>query len=1542
MLSQIKMQMRPPEPSTSNAEWTANAERLMSMGEVAFYCKDCDFLTATLEQLQSHEKAGDHSSPSDPRPCPLCTRKPNTPLKSHLLDAHNIADEVAEELMASIPISASGKEIVGLYRHRCAHCPLVFKHGEQLKSHELTHSFRVNHKCPNCTRTFSSVLLLLQHQQDEHSELKCELCSATFGDKQGLDSHLGSVEHLNRTKQFLEDQPNKLQLNEKVMQLLQRSSEDRESPSDKPKPYKCNVCKLNYSQGSTLDIHLRSVGHQNRMNRLNELVKCGEIDASKPVSEQPGGIPQKPIGDLVDNEKALTTFCAENWIPGKYEVVEVVLERDPSLGLGITVAGYVHKKEEISGVFVKSLVPNSSAHLSRQIRVHDLIIEVNGISLEKKRHADSVRTLVKSGQTARLKMIRFAAESPQAICLKMLHEQETAQQVEDIQSDLIDYKTFWQNRLGADYEVVVVDLKPDKHTEEDAGLGLSLEGTVDIVDGTHLCPHHYIESLRKDGPAAKIGILKAGDELLQADASDMNSTENPVNFMNILNMAQFMQLAQNPSTSATDSGLDLSENNGIDLSSILNGQDSKSEEKPKPRKLGQDFRRSLEGYGFELVSQFVDDLKKEKIDFIPDNEILELRQQFDDINKNSVPIDGIQQFAENLKKAVDEVSDDVLIENEDEDGPPEPKRARSDNSKASGQKLPEAKSEFKTELMSQMMNLPFMNNNPFVNMSPDMFQAAFASMLGTQAAPDSPSPNSASQKRARTRITDDQLKILRQYFDINNSPTELQIKEMSNKTGLPEKVIKHWFRNTLFKERQRDKNSPYNFNVQPMMRIDLDTYEKTGEAKIINLKDEEDQKPDEKSDSGSKTPEEQTNLAQDVLANLTQAAAAFNQIPNYAALAGQNPFASFLEQESSQMNQNPLAQLMNGFNSVIPMVSQQSKSSGNSTGRRANRTRFTDFQLRTLQEFFDRQAYPKDDDLEMLSKKLSLSPRVIVVWFQNARQKARKIYENQPNQDNTDRFIRTPGCNFQCKRCQLVFQRYYELIQHQQRVCYANDTDAQNTDNKSVEENMTEEERQKPVSSSQTDEDKRKDSHDNNNTPQDLLKLITGAADSEALMKMFANQAQHKKFSKRCPFCANLFTSKDSMSNHIAHQHSDNPLATTVNVDNLPEADESLSTTEGLLGTISALTGGSPLDLRQKDPRKSSSPFDDLNDNQEADEFSSNGSFDFRALSASPHALLSAFGSPLGSAMGSGMQRSPANGSSASQGGPKRYRTHLTPLQVYVMKSLFTDYKTPSMSECEVLGREIGLHKRVVQVWFQNARAKQRKCGMGAITEEGLCSTHPTGCVECGIDFNGRLTIQDHIFSSQHIGKVKEKGAELRGNEEPIERPKSMKREGEDGGPSEDVALNPLLYTLMDPNMLGTPIQCLQIPEKVMTQIAADLAKGNSSTVFTQDGLELPNLALKVCDEDFKCGTIVESEVGWACPQCSQVFQQEMWLKNHQKLICQGCDGVFRLIQQHYECIPCGQKFGTQDDYRSHCDQSSHKAKRQVFQSPSTCSTSSV
>ena len=104
-----------------------------------------------------------------------------------------------------------------------------------------------------------------------------------------------------------------------------------------------------------------------------------------------------------------------------------------------------------------------------------------------------------------------------------------------------------------------------------------------------------------------------------------------------------------------------------------------------------------------------------------------------------------------------------------------------------------------------------------------------------------------------------------------------------------------------------------------------------------------------------------------------------------------NPYCEIkVNQEFDELLQNPRP------------LSPQNVGSGQ--GKRANRTRFTVYQIKVLQEFFEKNAYPKDDELEYLSKLLGLSPkmtylspRVISVWFRNARQKARKIYENQPS-----------------------------------------------------------------------------------------------------------------------------------------------------------------------------------------------------------------------------------------------------------------------------------------------------------------------------------------------------------------------------------------------------------------------------------------------------------------------------------------------------------------------------------------------------------------
>lgn len=47
------------------------------------------------------------------------------------------------------------------------------------------------------------------------------------------------------------------------------------------------------------------------------------------------------------------------------------------------------------------------------------------------------------------------------------------------------------------------------------GLGISLEGTVDVEDGQEVRPHHYIRSVLPDGPVGRNGLLQSGDELLE-------------------------------------------------------------------------------------------------------------------------------------------------------------------------------------------------------------------------------------------------------------------------------------------------------------------------------------------------------------------------------------------------------------------------------------------------------------------------------------------------------------------------------------------------------------------------------------------------------------------------------------------------------------------------------------------------------------------------------------------------------------------------------------------------------------------------------------------------------------------------------------------------------------------------------------------------------------------------------------------------------------------------------------------------------------------
>uniref|UniRef100_A0A4W6DD79 Homeobox domain-containing protein n=1 Tax=Lates calcarifer TaxID=8187 RepID=A0A4W6DD79_LATCA len=145
---------------------------------------------------------------------------------------------------------------------------------------------------------------------------------------------------------------------------------------------------------------------------------------------------------------------------------------------------------------------------------------------------------------------------------------------------------------------------------------------------------------------------------------------------------------------------------------------------------------------------------------------------------------------------------------------------------------------------------------------------------------------------------------------------------MSALSGLPHKVIKHWFRNTLFKERQRDKDSPYNFNNPPTTALE-ECREEVAQNQALTL-----------------SP---CSLSPGLSANIS-------------------PQSQTTDLQRGEPHR----------------------------GRRSSRTRFTEQQLETLQGVFEATPYPREEEYDRLSALLSLPNRVIVVWFQNARQRARK------------------------------------------------------------------------------------------------------------------------------------------------------------------------------------------------------------------------------------------------------------------------------------------------------------------------------------------------------------------------------------------------------------------------------------------------------------------------------------------------------------------------------------------------------------------------
>ena len=666
--------------------------------------------------------------------------------------------------------------------------------------------------------------------------------------------------------------------------------------------------------------------------------------------------------------------------------------------------------------------------------------------------------------------------------------------------------------------------------------------------------------------------------------------------------------------------------------------------------------------------------------------------------------------------------------------------------------------------------------------------------------------NAQQQKRARTRITDDQLKILRQYFDINNSPTEEALQEMSEKSGLPLKVIKHWFRNTLFKERQRNKDSPYNFNNPPSTFLNLEEYEKTGEAKVIPIDEAVDKDKDDKNktdglsqddkegneiksrfdyeltssdeDGGQKKEEgkseaksdDKQSICEELEPGLTAASSQAGALNNPGqanqplygkASSVQHQRDSFeysksftmsprsddsMDSESTNdtssqpsaqaassifsslpafasaaaLGANPLqlaldahrASVVSGSPSAANASNSLSSSQGVTPGKRANRTRFTDYQIKVLQEFFESNAYPKDDDLEYLSKLLNLSPRVIVVWFQNARQKARKVYENQPpvqEEEQSGKFQRTPGLNYQCKKCMQVFQRYYELIKHQKSSCFKDENPL------AIQIKAAQEARQTASCSPEA-----ASSASSTGTP---VPSSAGLEKPSNVTQASATNSQQSG-AFRCEKCSLVFPRFDLWREHqLVHLMNPNLFSTYP-----PRSPFGLLHYEAAAQQAHLTAGASSLiNPSSQSLTQSASLVNQLR-------------FNSTSPLASGQSLKRKLPEDEDSHDSQSCSGSQSGGNLGDQPRDKRLRTTILPEQLDYLYQKYQIESNPSRKMLENIAKEVGLKKRVVQVWFQNTRARERK-GQFRAHQQVIHKR----CPFCRALFKARSALESHL-----------------------------------------------------------------------------------------------------------------------------------------------------------------------------------------------------
>uniref|UniRef100_A0A8C1M5G1 PATJ crumbs cell polarity complex component n=1 Tax=Cyprinus carpio TaxID=7962 RepID=A0A8C1M5G1_CYPCA len=243
------------------------------------------------------------------------------------------------------------------------------------------------------------------------------------------------------------------------------------------------------------------------------------------------------------------TPAFSHWGPPRR--VEVWPEPQESLGISIvggrTVIKRLKNGEELKGIFIKQVLPDSPAGRTGALKTGDKILQVSGVDLHNASHEEAVQA-IKAAPSPVVFIVQSLSSTPRVnlpfltpfkILFAFLFKQKAGQtsgppamrlpppyrppsQVQE-EEQQEEEKVIRQRYADLPGELLIVELEKDRN-----GLGLSLAGNRD-----RSCMSIFVVGINAGGPASREGRIKVGDELLEVKHANTLSNLNIRSFLSV-------------------------------------------------------------------------------------------------------------------------------------------------------------------------------------------------------------------------------------------------------------------------------------------------------------------------------------------------------------------------------------------------------------------------------------------------------------------------------------------------------------------------------------------------------------------------------------------------------------------------------------------------------------------------------------------------------------------------------------------------------------------------------------------------------------------------------------------------------------------------------------------------------------------------------------------------------------------------------------------------------------------------------------------------